>query len=679
MRGILVVLAVIASFFVASVSGAADADRQAIETWLAKPVVGQSLPLAEVQRFCEGRVVRMPQVSTVAQWEAEAKRLREETLAKVVYRGEAARWRDAPVKVEWLDTIPGGPGYSIRKLRYEAVPGLWIPAVVYLPEKLVGKTPVVMNVNGHVGAPGKSVPYKQIRCINQAKRGMIAMNVEWLGMGQLGGEGFYHYRANQLDLCGTAAVAPFFLSMKRGLDILLSMENADPKRVAVAGLSGGGWQTAFIGGLDPRVTLANPVAGYSSFRTRAYVPADLGDTEQSPTDLGAVADYCHLTAMRAPHATLLTNNAHDDCCFAAADAIPFLMEAARPIYRLYDRESALRFHVNEDPGNHNFELDNREAFYRMLGDFFYPGDRNYSAKEISSDKELKTQAQLDVPLPASQADFHTLAAALAKDLPRDAALPVQTGAVAAWQAAKSARLRQIVRAADYRVHAIDDGRETKNGVSAVFRRLQMSGAWTVPSVELAGPQAKEVVLLLSDAGRAKAADTAASLVRQGRRVVAIDPFYFGESHIAARDSLYALLVSAVGERPLGIQASQVAAAARWARDRFGAGPVRVVAVGPRSSTFALVAAALERDAIAGVEVHDPLGSLKEVIEKNRTVEQMPEWFCFGLLAEFDIRQIAALVAPRPVDVRAPGVRARAELAGLRDWYKLLGRPLDPVQ
>ena len=56
--------------------------------------------------------------------------------------------------------------------------------------------------------------------------------------------------------------------MTRGLDLLLAYPNADPKRVAVSGLSGGGWQTIFVSGLDPRVTLSNPVAGYSSFRTR---------------------------------------------------------------------------------------------------------------------------------------------------------------------------------------------------------------------------------------------------------------------------------------------------------------------------------------------------------------------------------------------------------------------------
>ena len=118
-----------------------------------------------------------------------------------------------------------------------------------------------------MGLPGKSVAYKQVRCINQAKRGMLALNVEWLGMGQLSGPGFHHNRMNQLDLCGTSGVAPFYLSLKRGLDLLLSLPHADPSRVAVTGFSGGGWQTIFIGALDPRVTLANPVAGYSSLLT----------------------------------------------------------------------------------------------------------------------------------------------------------------------------------------------------------------------------------------------------------------------------------------------------------------------------------------------------------------------------------------------------------------------------
>jgi len=84
----------------------------------------------------------------------------------------------------------------------------------------------------------------------------------------------------------------------------------------------------------------------------------------------------------------------------------------------------------------------------------------------------------------------------------------------------------------------------------------------------------------------------------------------------------------------------------------------VVAVGPRSSTFALIAAALEEKAIGSVELHAALGSLKEVIEQNRTVDQMPELFCFGLLEAFDIKQITALVAPRSVQFVQPSTRLR---------------------
>ncbi len=44
-----------------------------------------------------------------------------------------------------------------------------------------------------------------------------------------------------------------------------------------------------------------------------------------------------------------------------------------------------------------------------------------------------------------------------------------------------------------------------------------------------------------------------------------------------------------------------------------------------------------------------MDSLKDLIEQGQSFEQSPELFCFGLLEAFDLPQIEALVAPRPVD------------------------------
>ena len=259
-----------------------------VSAWLSRSIIGPAQTEAEVQAFAERRVVAMPEVKSAQEWRRTAERLRRETLERVVFRGEAVRWQNAKARVEWLDTIEGGPGYRIRKLRYEALPGLWIPALLYEPEQLSGKVPVVLNLNGHEAA-GKAVLNKQLRCINLAKRGMLALSPDWLGMGQLNGANYKHALMNQLDLCGASGLAPFYLAMQRGLDVLLSLDHADRKRVAVTGLSGGGWQTVFLSALDPRVTLANPVAGYSSFRTRLRYGSDLGDSEQHPCDMATTA------------------------------------------------------------------------------------------------------------------------------------------------------------------------------------------------------------------------------------------------------------------------------------------------------------------------------------------------------------------------------------------------------
>jgi dienelactone hydrolase len=658
------------------------ADNKPLQDALAREIIGPHLAMAEVQDYLEPKIPRMPEGLTKAEWEKQAQRLRRDVLERVVFRGEAAAWRDAKTKVEWLDTIAGGPGYRIKKVRYEALPGLWIPALLYEPEKLSGKVPVHLAVNGHEPV-GKAVGYKQVRCINLARRGMLVLNVEWFGMGQLRTEGFVHYRMNQLDLCGTSGLAPFYLSMARGLDLLLALPNADPERVAVSGLSGGGWQTIFISSLDPRVTLANPVAGYSGFRTRVRHLKDLGDSEQTPCDLATVADYTHLTALRAPRPTLLTFNSKDDCCFESGYALPPLVDAAAPVFKLFGKEKALRTHVNDDPGTHNYEKDNRQAFYRMVGDFFYPDDKTFSADEIECKDEVKTKEDLFVELPERNANFNTLALALARDLPRNAALPTQLDEARKWQREAREKLRQVVKARDYAVKATEAGSSEKDGVKATFWKLKMDDAWTVPVVELSSGEAKGTAILVNDAGRKADPANAERLLKAGYRVLAVDPFYFGESKIEQRDQLFALLVAAVGDRPLGLQASQLAAVARWAYDRASrpmnkTDALTVVAVGPRTSLLALVAAGIEPKAIGDLELHGAWGSLKEVIEENRSVDKMPELFCFGLLEAFDVKQLTALAAARRVTFVDAGERVKKELTGLKEWYAMLGRDFDPV-
>jgi len=615
------------------------AEAPATTALLQHPIIGPALSLAELQAYAESQVPLMPKVTTVAEWEHLAGQMRREVLDKIVFRGAAAKqWREAKTQVDWQDTIEGGPGYHIKKLRYEVLPGLWMPALLYQPDKPAAKMPVHLAVIGHEPV-GKAAPYQQLRCIHLAKQGVASLSIDWFGMGQLRTEGFSHYRMNQLDLCGVSGLAPYYLNMSRGLDILLALPSADARRVAVSGVSGGGWQTIFISSLDPRVTLCNPVAGYSSFRTRARFPTDLGDSEQTPNDLATIADYTHLTGMMAGRAALLTFNSKDNCCFATDHALQPLLDAAGPVFKLYGQAGRLSSHDNFDPGTHNYDLDNRQAFYSVVGEEFFPGDKHFAATEPPMETEVKKPEQLAVVLPAANTDFHQLALALSKPLPGPA--------IKSPKAARG-KLAAIVKFTTHAVAASQAGEETRGDVHATYWKLRIGDIWTVPVVELVKGEPKGTTLLVADKGRGSATAEVDALLAGGQRVLALDPFYFGESKIVARDFLHSLLVTAVGDRPLGIQASEVAAVARWAAGQFKTGSVDVSAVGPRSSTFALVAAALDRHPIGHLTLTNPMASLHEVIDGDLSVSDKPELFCFGLLESFDLPQLKQMAGPERV-------------------------------
>jgi hypothetical protein len=121
------------------------------------------------------------------------------------------------------------------------------------------------------------------------------------------------------------------------------------------------------------------------------------------------------------------------------------------------------------------------------------------------------------------------------------------------------KLRALVRAKDYLVEAVKAGNDEKDGMQVGFWRLKLSHEWTLPVVELSRGESKGTTILLADQGRNSVAAEAERLVAAGQRVLAVDLFSFGESKIAGEqdNSPFALLVAAVGERPLGLQASQL--------------------------------------------------------------------------------------------------------------------------
>lgn len=618
---------------------------------LSQPVLAAGQPLAEVKKYCERRIALLPHFGTWSAWQHEADRIRQDVFEQVVFRGVPAAWRDASRRIEWLDTISGAPGYRIKKFRFEAIPGLWIPALLYEPDKLEGRVPVVLNVNGH-DPNGKQAPYKQLRCINLAKRGMIALNLEWLGMGQLKTDGFSHGRMNQLDLCGTSGLALFYLVMERGLDILVDHPNADIDRVGMAGLSGGGWQTILLSSLDRRVTLANPVAGYASFASRVEYFADLGDSEQTPTDLAMLADYTHLTALRAPRPTLLTYNAKDDCCFVASHALAPLLDAAQPIYELAGVGARLRTHVNENPGTHNFLQENREAFYKLVGDYFFAGDATFSAAEIDSEKEVRTADELNVPLPADNLDMHKVAVAVMADLRTNSGSgkdPGNTHGAAGVPTAEG--IAGIARLKDYTPVA-EMLKESSAGETHVRNwQLKLGDDWTVPVVELWCGTPNGTVCIAADEGKASLMERIEQLLAEGKRVLAVDPFYVGECKVDDRGYMFALFVASVGGRPLGVQADELQAVARWSASQFGEPLSQQISVGPRVALAALVAAATgaKDERPQQLVLEHSLGSLREIITNDWTANKYPELFCFGLLKACDIEDLVRLAKPCAVD------------------------------
>ena len=260
---------VLAFVLLATTMASAQSTQTMVNQFLPKQLQSSDTVTYQMQQFLLQRAPKLPNPATGKEWTAEAQRIRQHVLNNVIYHGWPKAWLDSPPKFEETGTIsePPGAGFRVRKFRYEVVPGFYSTAVLYEPEHLDGKVPAVVNVLGHFPT-GKSMLFEQKLCINQALRGMVSLSMAFIGMGELRMEGNEHYFGADLSLVGVNGVGLLYLAMRRGLDYLYDDPHVDRSRIAVTGLSGGGWQTIMLSSLDTRVHTSIPVAGFTSLQGR---------------------------------------------------------------------------------------------------------------------------------------------------------------------------------------------------------------------------------------------------------------------------------------------------------------------------------------------------------------------------------------------------------------------------
>lgn len=312
--------------------------------------------------------------------------------------------------------------YTIEKVMYESLPGFYITANVYRPNR-PGRYPAVLLQAGHT-QEGK--PEDQLIAANLAMKGFVVLCFDPIGQGErvqtysrqmdtpLAGWSVPEHieMGAQAELIGQGLARYFIWDAMRSLDYLASRPDVDASRIGAAGCSGGGALTTFTGALDPRLKVVIPACYPSSFKLlfSTFGP----DAEMVfPHFLASGLDTADFVEQAAPTPWLLQATEHDQFHFSH-QGVQMVYEEARKWYAIYHAENHLGFMVG--PGSHGMPLISREAVYKWMIRWLKNGQgdwREQPVKMFTNHELLVTKSGNVEDLPGSRklyrillADYH---------------------------------------------------------------------------------------------------------------------------------------------------------------------------------------------------------------------------------------------------------------------------------
>jgi dienelactone hydrolase len=533
-------------------------------------------------------------------------------------------------------------GYRVEKVIYESRPDHHVTANLYLPDGK-GPFPGVLVPCGH-SENGKAVDTYQRACILMAKNGLAVLCYDPIGQGErkqlLGPDGKPAIKGSTNEhtvagigalLVGRCAASYRIWDGLRSIDYLASRPEVDPKRLGCAGNSGGGTMTAYLMALDERIVAAAPSC-YVTTLERLFATIGPQDGEQNiPGQVAFGMEHTDYVTMRAPRATLINVGTQD--YFDIDGAWTTFREAKRIYGMLGHGERVDLFEYND---KHGWSKPRRESAMRWMRRWLLGAD--------------DAPVEADFPVEKDETLQCTRTGQVLSDLKGTSAFDLN-----AARAKELAEKRPKLSAEELRKEVgrlSGAGGEAPLEVAAdgpLKRRGRVRDGFVIPALAFAPQEARpeSAVLLVHGEGKSKAA--AEPWLKSGASVLAIDARGFGETAPDRKSGGYGgdeqnaflslhLARPLVGQRALDVRS--------W----VGGKALHLVGVG--EAVPAVLHAAVLEPSVARVTLEGGLLSWSSVVARPAGKEPLSNAVP-GALAVYDLPDLAAALAPRPLAIRNP--------------------------
>jgi cephalosporin-C deacetylase-like acetyl esterase len=200
---------------------------------------------------------------TTTSWERVKEKRRQELLDMLGLDPLPAR---TPLNAR-ITGIIDKPQYTIENLAFESLPRVFATANLYVPKQRSNRVPAVIYVCGHAVSPQGSKVMYQHHAITLAKHGYACLIIDPIQIAETFAlhHGVYGLGMHDWYARGYTPAGVEVWNVIRALDYLETRPEVDKSRFGITGRSGGAAMSWFSAAVDPRLKVAVPVMGNSTY------------------------------------------------------------------------------------------------------------------------------------------------------------------------------------------------------------------------------------------------------------------------------------------------------------------------------------------------------------------------------------------------------------------------------